>query len=150
MEFDDLIGQEFLFYGVDNYMFKLDDTLWEAVEDPDDGYRSCLGAIEIRPTKGNKKIFYREPLAIVRVDKNYECKGDADNDGYELVDTEFEHIWLAFGTDNSDGYYPCFYFNYTPMPQAERTAYSSAVRWKQQGKRNDIDQVDWLFNPREI
>lgn len=45
MEFYNLIGKTFKFYGVDGYCFKLGKTVWEAIENPDDGYRSYLDSI---------------------------------------------------------------------------------------------------------
>jgi hypothetical protein len=65
-EFDRLIDQEFDFYGVDNYQFKLGDAIWEAIEDPSDGYRSMLDTVERKDTAGS--IFFGQPVARVRVE----------------------------------------------------------------------------------
>ena len=35
-----------------------------------------------------------------------EEKSDRDNCCYQLRDLNTNHIWLTFGTDNSDDYYP--------------------------------------------
>lgn len=102
--FEDFIGKEVEFYGVDNCCFKIDRIVFEAMEDPDDGYRSYLGSIEIRNPVG--MIFFRQALAKVIV--------EFDGDHYTFRDVEDNHIWLDFGTDDYDDYYPYFVFNYQP------------------------------------
>ena len=111
MKFDDILNQEkpFEFYGVYNNCFKLGDTIFEAIEDEADGYRSYLETIELTTKKG---IFPKKPIALVRIDfvasdpTNYE-------EAYRLVDINTGHIWLKVGTDELDGYYPCFMFDYS-------------------------------------
>ncbi len=70
MNFDELIGEELKFYGVDNNRFCLKyggrKTIFEAIEDENDGYRSCLGAVEIRP-EVDKSIFYQLPVATMLI-----------------------------------------------------------------------------------
>lgn len=101
-------GGIYAFYGVDHNQFKLNDIVYEAVEDESDGYRSYLESVEVRDSKG---IFFGEPLdkvVLVEVDKG-------DFSGFELRSTTDEnHVWLRFGTDNYDDYYPCFVFRYEP------------------------------------
>lgn len=106
--FDTLIGNEFDFYGVDWNSFKLDDKIWEAVEDEDDGYRSYLGSIEMRDTQG--MIFALMPIARVRLEHWEDCHEDV----YVLRDVLDDHIWLRFGTNEMDDYYPYFVFDYKP------------------------------------
>jgi hypothetical protein len=101
----------FRFYGVCGNRYKLDDTVWEAIEDPSDGYRSYLGSIEI--VDGSKDIFFKDPLATVKIEK-FDSRSSS---GYQIVDMEDNHIWLTIGTDNTDDYYPYFVFNYKPKPQ---------------------------------
>ena len=96
------------FYGVDNLTFKLDHCVYEAVEDPGDGYRSYLETVKAKDT--SELIFFRRSLANVKVTVcERECL-----EGYTLEDTEDGHVWLTFGTDYTDGYYPYFVFHYTP------------------------------------
>jgi hypothetical protein len=99
----------FEFYGVYNTKFKLGDTVFEALEDPGDGYRSYLSSIELINHKG---IFYKRPFALVKV-QDYE-------DGIKLVDNT-GHVWLKIYTDYSDDYYPSFIFEYklpkTPLTE---------------------------------
>jgi hypothetical protein len=97
----------FGFYGVCHNKFKLDDVVWEAIEDPDDGYRSCLDAV--KAVKEDDCTFFHEPVATVKVIK----VEASDFDGYHLVDKS-GHVWLKVGTDTSDSYYPCFIVQYDP------------------------------------
>lgn len=101
-----LVGKEFDFYGVDNLCFKLGDQIFEAVENEDDGYRSYLGSVEVRD-RGDL-IFPRLSFARVRL----EDQSDYNFSGYAIVGVADGHVWLCFGTDNMDDYYPCFTFEY--------------------------------------
>ncbi len=115
-DFDTMIvGHEFEFYGVDNLQFKLGidgfTFVLEAVEDPDDGYRSYLSCVQISEPDG---IFFPTPVAKVRVE-DFACKAQWSNrSGYRFVDLETGHEWLCFGTDHGDDYYPSFFFDYEP------------------------------------
>lgn len=105
-EFEKTIGRWYDFHGVDNNRFKLGKRVFEALEDPDDGYRSYLGSIERGASEG---IFYPDPLERVKV-------GEFDHDnehGYSLIGKS-GHVWLVFGTNTDDDYYPCFFFRYQP------------------------------------
>lgn len=143
MLFDDTVGHEFLFYGVDNYMFKLDNHIWEVIEDPEDGYRSSLGPVEARHENDKKvnRIFFREPIAIVSVVEDSEV-----GTGYALIDCEIEHTWLKFGTDNTENYYPCFYFNYTPVERSKLPA----LKRQKDSSNVKLDELDLWFNSRDI
>lgn len=99
----ELVGTKHGFYGVDNNFFKLGKKVYEAIEDPDDDYRSYLGSIEASDRKD--LIFFKQPVAKVEVIVSV--------GGYRLVD-DSGHIWLDIGTDYSDDYYPCFFFTYYP------------------------------------
>lgn len=102
----------FNFYGVSFNYFKLDDAVWEAVEDPNDGYRSYLGAV-LRISEAVAGTFSHDPIAQVKVAKS----GKENNSDFQLVDVADGHVWLSVGTDYTDNYYPCFYFTYTPKPR---------------------------------
>lgn len=104
MEFTDMIGGEYKFYGVDNHCFKVGFYTFEAVEDPDDGYRSWMDCIKVKDD--NELIFFRTSLATVKLEQFDEI--------YQLTDVEDGHIWLQFGTERSDEYYPYFVFAYQP------------------------------------
>lgn len=112
INFDDLIGQTFKFYGAAEHQFKLNTTVWEAIEDESDGYRSYLGSVE---RKDSTAIFFRTSLANVIL--------KYDGDHYRLEDAADKHVWLKFGTDNSDDYYPMFVFSYEPkLGESRRVA----------------------------
>lgn len=106
------MAKTFKFYGVCGNCYKLDNTVWEAFEDESDGYRSYLGSIEQSRKEG---IFFPDPVAeveVVNVDDTEGCTFK----GWELVDVDYNHVWLQVGTSNYDDYYPCFVFNYSPRP----------------------------------
>lgn len=107
-EFQKVIGKKRRFYGVDNECFKLGNQVFEACEDEDDGYRSYLGSVEVRET--NDLIFFRTSLATV-VAEEFE---HGSREGVNLVDVTDGHVWLSFGTDYCDDYYPCFFVSYHP------------------------------------
>jgi hypothetical protein len=109
---DSQIGKSFDFYGASENQFKLGDVVWEAIEDECDGYRSCLGTVEV---KESSAIFFKLTIAEVTL----LIDSDGYFDGYQLVDTSDGHVWLRFGTDNTEDYYPCFTFQYSPKPSAE-------------------------------
>lgn len=111
-----LIGKRVAFYGVDNDVFCIrpedgERMAVEVLEDPCDGYRSYLGAVQKTSLDGH--IFFQEPVTYL-TGRAWE---GADHDGYELVD-DAGHVWLTFGTDNCDDYYPCFTFRYDPPKAA--------------------------------
>lgn len=101
----------FKFYGVCNTCYKLDDSVWEAIEDPNDGYRSYLSSIEMKDHIDALPLtFAFEAFATVYVQQ------DKEYDGWQLVDVEDGWVWLRIGTDFSDDYYPSFVFEYSPRP----------------------------------
>ncbi len=112
LDFESLVGMEGDFYGVDTNCFKLDDVVYEAIEDPDDGYRSYLDCVQICDVAVASKIFFGLPVARVVV----ENADEGDFEGYKLTDLHDGHEWLRFGTDRSDGWYPYFVFEYSPKP----------------------------------
>jgi hypothetical protein len=128
----DLVGETFQLYGACENVIKLGDSngnivFLEAVEDPQDGWRSCLNYLRV--VKNTSWIF--PSLAVnVRVwggDSTTQTLGlvlPPDNalDTIKFVDHK-NHVWLTVGTDNTDDYYPCFVFRYTPsaIPIAEYT-----------------------------
>ncbi|MBI4450162.1 hypothetical protein HY634_03825 [Candidatus Uhrbacteria bacterium] len=114
MTFEETVGKEFNFYGVDGLKFKLGKSVFEAVEDPDDGYRSLLGSVEVRHLSGC--LFFQRPVARVRVVEVNDERGSNQRDfvGFHLVDVADGHVWLRLGTDDYDDYYPGFVFTYQP------------------------------------
>ena len=122
--FASLEGSVMDYYGADeaSHEFKVDDIIFRVLQDPDDGYRSHLGVIEYG--EQSNAIFFRSTLAKVRIEpftrarapspKVWEARAGT---GYRFVDVEDGHIWLEFGTDSTDDYYPYFVFRHTPKQQ---------------------------------
>ncbi len=107
-DFDKLIGKKFkLYYNSNLNTFQLDNTIYEVVEDPCDDYRSCLKDVLIISDTALERYF----LADVEVLNGFNSR--YSNEGYTLID-DSGHIWLEFGTDNYDDYYPCFIYNWNP------------------------------------
>ena len=110
---DSLKGESLKFYGVENRVFCVSigrsrkRRAFEAVEDESDGYRSMLD--EIREVTTDGKIFFDRPIATIFVKEV-----ESGFSGWELVDAKDGHVWLRFGTDNADDYYPMFTFEYDP------------------------------------
>ena len=125
MSFDlDLVagtGREFKFYGAHSCMFKLDSITLEAIEDPNDGYRSYLNSIVItKEEEGTPGGFFKTPLANVRIvsvsdPKKVDYSDYTDGfEGWAFIDADDGHIWLVVGTSNTNDYYPGFTFDYRP------------------------------------
>jgi hypothetical protein len=112
ISFDYFLNKEFDFYGVDGNCFKLDDFIYEAIEDDEDGYRSHLEGLEDVTNKYNNLVFFKTPIAKVKcviMDDEY-CDTFK---GIHFIDNN-NHVWLKVGTDHSDDYYPWFVFQYEP------------------------------------
>lgn len=88
-----------------NGIFSLDGVAYEAVEDPDDGYRSYMD--EIRIIKPVKKMF-EIPVAVEYIDKD-------DKDELVFRDSRNGKTVLSLGTDHLDDYYPIYFFDYAPQ-----------------------------------
>lgn len=103
------------FFGVDGNCFKLDEQVFEAIEDESDGYRSSMDYVEQRDPQG--LIFFKTPVDTVRLEKAPDKMSDHDwtrFSGWVLRSVTDGHVWLWFGTDDYNDYYPCFTFRYCP------------------------------------
>ena len=124
--FLDNLNKKFDFYGVDGNAFKLGikdkHFVFEAIEDPDDGYRSYLGSINVSLV--NNFLFFPKPITKIELqfcsgqsyDQNYEVYGHVEKgfSGFKFLDLKSKKPILTVGTDEYDTYYPCFVFNYDP------------------------------------
>lgn len=119
-----LVGGVVDYYGADGaeHEFKIDKMVFKVLEDPDDGYRSMLGAVEYgEDTAG---IFFPNPIAKVMIEEfegetcpdGNDWLGTGSCEGYRLRDVEDGHIWLEFGTANTNDYYPYFVFRHVAKP----------------------------------
>jgi hypothetical protein len=105
------LNKEVKFYGVDCDNFKVGSQVFVALEDPSDGYRSYLEAVEVVDKEAAKLMtFFKKSIDTVKIVEY----NDGEFTGYKLVSTTDGHVWLEFGTDYTDDYYPCFIFYYNP------------------------------------
>lgn len=126
MELKDLVGKHVLTgvdretkpvecYGVrsdaDVFTFTLDGVTYAAIEDPDDGYRSCMK--EIIPVAGPTKNVFPGCEVMCSVQDP-----DAEHTILELTDTTTGKVVLAVGTDWGDQWYPYFVNEWNPENMA--------------------------------
>ena len=106
-----LSGCEYSFdkNGFSSLKFILDETTYEAVEDPHDGYRSSLGGV-YRTTENCKLNIPDIKVEIMK------CPED-DLDGIQFVVRENDYSArnvITIGTDHYDAWYPCAVMNFSP------------------------------------
>ena len=116
--FRDLVeeGELLPFFGVDGNCFKIGKQVWEAVEDQSDGYRSMLDCVR---TSAARHIFFSKAVDKVRLREATDeqiVEPGYSRDGHRLYQLVAEdgHVWLQFGTENLNDYYPGFVFWYRP------------------------------------
>jgi hypothetical protein len=114
--FVSMIGGKYDFYGMDHNAVKLNDMIFEILEDPDDGYRSFLGAVRIAD-KDSNYTFFRTPIAKVEI-KSIDVTELDHFQGYHFIGIKDNHKWGEIGTMYIDDYYPSFVFNYSPKKVA--------------------------------
>ena len=118
--FVSMVGGVYDFFGMDLNHIKLNGMVFEFLEDPDDGYRSHLGAVRI-PDNDHKAIFFRSPIAQIKIclyHKKLKLNIEPPEDfiGYYLEDISDGHIWALIGTGNTLDYYPFFVCKYRAKP----------------------------------
>lgn len=126
-EYMKLLGCEFDFHGAQDNLVQLNNVVYEFLEDPNDGYRSHLGAVRATPASSHT-CFFANPVAKVILvstddeatwpDKWVPPAKDACHDGpfsgFFLIDVDDHHVWVQIGTEYHDSYYPCFVSRYHP------------------------------------
>jgi hypothetical protein len=160
MDFKNCYGKVFKFYGVYDQMFKLNQYVFEAIEDENDGYRSYLESIE--HITDENLVFLNKSFADVRVveDKS------GNFEGYVLEDVDTGHVWLRVGTDGTDDYYPYFVFEYkTPgLTAAQKLHRKLRAEMNDQGlytmelfhkfatamDNNDLDAAEEILNTMQL
>ena len=128
-EFERFVGCEFDFHGAQDDSVRLNNCVYRFLADPDDGYRSHLGAVICSPAKSHTGYFQQPVSRIILISTSQEeswppewsppPKGeysDGPFHGYFFVDTDDYHIWCQIGTEYHDSYYPCFVARYNPKP----------------------------------
>jgi len=121
MDLHSMIGKTFDLYGADAGFFCIADEsgegirVYEAVEDMCDGYRSSLAELRdvTDPEELAKLVFSRVPIAKATGRQAESTSTYSVDDVVELVDAD-GHVWLRVGTTNTDDYYPCYEFTWSP------------------------------------
>jgi hypothetical protein len=100
-----IISKNVEFNNCDTFAFELDGIAYLALEDPDDGYRSMLGSLEITDLELKTKFF---PVEV-------DCKlGDEEGNFLNILNSETKNVIISIGTDYSDDYYPSFVAQWNP------------------------------------
>lgn len=127
IEFERLVGCEFEFHGEQNNCVRLNNLVYEFLADPDDGYRSHLGAVICSPASEHTGFFSSSIAKVILVSTDNEESwpdewvppesdeySDGPFHGYFLIDSDDYHMWVQLGTEYLDAYYPCFITRYNP------------------------------------
>jgi len=96
--------------------FRLDGTVYTAVEDPSDGYRSCMDRVFASPSDEVRNVF--PPIRVLAKKKERDAHYGGENDTLQLVDLVTGKVVMEVGTDNSDDYYPSFVSHFAPENMA--------------------------------
>lgn len=111
LKLSDLVGQHIL-HGVDTdclenqyrcpsiIRFKLGRNVYEAVEDPEDDYRSSMDHIEVTKTPCANTFPGVRVIARMSPANSEEI--------LELLNAKTGAVILRVGTENTDDYYPCW------------------------------------------
>lgn len=91
--------------------FRLNGTVYAAVEDPDDGYRSSMRELIVDQHAKLQNVF--PAIEVVGVHRT-KGKYSGEDDVLELIDTTTGKVVLEVGTDNVDDYYPGFVASFHP------------------------------------
>lgn len=89
--------------------FTLDGVHYLAIEDPEDGYRSCCEELQISETAPTYSFEPIEVLCTMMPDESYSY-----NDVLMLTDTTTAETIMEIGTCNTNDWYPYFHFEYHP------------------------------------
>lgn len=90
--------------------FRLDGVVYSAVEDPVDGYRSCMRDLFVSESGQMKNTFPDHEVVGRYIDKD----GYDQCDILELIDVETGNVVLRIGTESTDDYYPYFVAEFVP------------------------------------
>lgn len=107
--------------------FRLDGKVYAAVEDPSDGYRSCLGElIQLPDDTKMENVFPPTKVVIKTAEHRKSDWGDNrhEADVLNFIDWHTGEIVLEVGTDHADDYYPSFVANFNPKYLAHNNGYA--------------------------
>ena len=89
--------------------FELDGQVFEAIENPSDGYRSYMDKLVISNKQVRNKIPETQVMCI------YKDKDDYDDcDLLDFIDCRNGKVFLTIGTKHVHDYYPVCIFEYSP------------------------------------
>jgi len=133
-EYMKLVGCEFDFHGAQDNLVRLNNVVYEFLEDPDDGYRSHLGAVRISPASDHTGFFSNPVAQVILISTDNketwpdewtpppeDPYHDGPFSGFYFVDADDYHIWCQIGTEYHDSYYPCFVTHYYPKEPTQET-----------------------------
>ena len=94
--------------------FRLNGTVYIAVEDPSDGYRSSLDELLVQKGAKLSNVFPKcRVVGVLRHRSRYNsCEI------LELIDATTGKVVLEIGTDSTDDYYPSFVASFHPENMA--------------------------------
>jgi hypothetical protein len=95
--------------------FRLNGTVFAAIEDPSDGYRSHMRDLVVVPNADMKNVFPAVEVLGVHRDRDGSY---SQSDILELIDTTTAKCVLSVGTSNTDDYYPSFVSSFQPENMA--------------------------------
>lgn len=101
-------------HGVNTIRFELDGKVYEAWEDPDDGYRSYMSDLKVSNYRMKNKV---PPMKVKcrHLDVNYSSSWSSSRcDLLQFIDLANDEVFLTIGTDDIDDYYPGCIFEYKP------------------------------------
>jgi len=90
--------------------FKLDGITYKAIEDPEDGYRSCLWDLDVSEDKLTNTFPQHHVVGVIQeVEHSMQLSGIL-----QFIDVTTGKPVLEIGTDLSDEYYPCCVMHWIP------------------------------------
>lgn len=101
------------FHDCDACYFRLNGTLYAAVEDQNDGYRSSMRELYIDPHTNVINEFPEVAVFCIHHSGGDECSYDS-HDLLSIYDLETSKLVLRVGTRNADDYYPSFVARFDP------------------------------------
>ena len=94
--------------------FELDGTSYLIEEDPNDGYRSSVAFFG--ESDGVKPPRFKRPYFVIVKELQDEL--------FILEELKSHREVLRLGTDNSDSWYPCYQFDFHPLPEDEMASFA--------------------------
>ena len=112
VDFGDIDVKERFCSSASTCRFRLDGKVYVAVEDPEDGYRSCLQEILISADTSMSNTFPPVEVRAEHLTGHKDYYGAVDL--VRFVDVVTRKPVLDIGTSNTDDYYPSFVASFMP------------------------------------